>query len=328
MIEVKNLKKAFGNLEVLKGISETIHEKEVVCVIGPSGSGKSTFIRCLNLLEDPTGGEVFLDGEKINDPKVDIDKIRERMGMVFQSFNLFPHKSVLENITLAPIKVKGMSVEDANKRGMELLETVGLSDKANAYPAQLSGGQKQRVAIARALALEPKVLLCDEATSALDPNTTASILELLKNINEKLGVTIIVITHEMSVIEKICHRVAVIDRSRIAEVGDVRDVFLNPSSAIAKQLILPRGEAVSHMDGKRIIRIVFDGKSSFEPVVSNMTLKCQTPVNILFADTKNIDGKAYGQMVLQLPDDEDSQRRIFAYLNDTNIKYTEEEFDV
>lgn len=236
MIEVKNLKKAFGDLEVLKGISETIHEKEVVCVIGPSGSGKSTFIRCLNLLEDPTGGEVFLDGEKINDPKVDIDKIRERMGMVFQSFNLFPHKSVLENITLAPIKVKGMSVEDANKRGMELLETVGLSDKANAYPAQLSGGQKQRVAIARALAMDPEVMLFDEPTSALDPEMVGEVLQVMKDL-AKEGMTMVIVTHEMGFAREVADRVFFIDQGIILEKGTPKEIFENPTQERTKSFL-------------------------------------------------------------------------------------------
>lgn len=236
MIEVKNLKKAFGDLEVLKGISETIHEKEVVCVIGPSGSGKSTFIRCLNLLEDPTGGEVFLDGEKINDPKVDIDKIRERMGMVFQSFNLFPHKSVLENITLAPIKVKGMSVEEANKRGMELLETVGLSDKANAYPAQLSGGQKQRVAIARALAMDPEVMLFDEPTSALDPEMVGEVLQVMKDL-AKEGMTMVIVTHEMGFAREVADRVFFIDQGIILEKGTPKEIFENPTQERTKSFL-------------------------------------------------------------------------------------------
>lgn len=236
MIEVKNLKKAFGDLEVLKGISETIHEKEVVCVIGPSGSGKSTFIRCLNLLEDPTGGEVFLDGEKINDPKVDIDKIRERMGMVFQSFNLFPHKSVLENITLAPIKVKGMSEEEANKRGMELLETVGLSDKANAYPAQLSGGQKQRVAIARALAMDPEVMLFDEPTSALDPEMVGEVLQVMKDL-AKEGMTMVIVTHEMGFAREVADRVFFIDQGIILEKGTPKEIFENPTQERTKSFL-------------------------------------------------------------------------------------------
>lgn len=236
MIEVKGLKKAFGELEVLKGITETIHEKEVVCVIGPSGSGKSTFIRCLNLLEDPTGGEIFLDGEKINDPKADIDKIRERMGMVFQSFNLFPHKSVLENITLAPIKVKGIAQADAEKKAMELLETVGLSDKANAYPAQLSGGQKQRVAIARALAMDPEVMLFDEPTSALDPEMVGEVLQVMKDL-AKEGMTMVIVTHEMGFAREVADRVFFIDQGIILEKGTPKEIFENPQQERTKSFL-------------------------------------------------------------------------------------------
>ena len=216
-----------------------------------------------------------------------------------------------------------MSRADAEKRAKELLEIVGLSDRAGNYPSQLSGGQQQRVAIARALATNPKILLCDEATSALDPTTTRSILALLKEINKTLGITIIVITHEMAVIEEICQRVAIIDSSRIAEVGAVDDVFTRPQSAMAKQLIYPDGKRHALATGKRYCRIVFDGNSSFEPVVSNMVLECKAPVNIMFADTKNIDGKAYGQMILQLPEDERAAKRALAYLETQNV-HTEE----
>lgn len=229
MIEVKNLHKSFGKLEVLKGITETIQDKEVVCVIGPSGSGKSTFIRCLNLLEDPTEGEVFLDGEKINDPKADIDKIRERMGMVFQSFNLFPHKTVMENITLAPIKVKGMSEEEANAKGMELLNMVGLADKAGSYPAQLSGGQKQRVAIARALAMDPEVMLFDEPTSALDPEMVGEVLQVMKDLARD-GMTMVIVTHEMGFAKEVADRVLFIDQGIIMEQGTPKEIFENPQN--------------------------------------------------------------------------------------------------
>ena len=196
MIEVKNLCKSFGDLQVLKGISETINDREVVCVIGPSGSGKSTFLRCLNLLEEPSGGEVFLDGKKINDSDVDIDEIREKLGMVFQGFNLFPHMTVLDNLTLAPIKVKGMEKAAAEEKARKLLETVGLADKAEKYPASLSGGQKQRVAIARALAMDPEIMLFDEPTSALDPEMVGEVLNVMKNLAEN-GMTMVIVTHEM-----------------------------------------------------------------------------------------------------------------------------------
>ena len=236
MIEVKDLKKAFGKLEVLKGITETIQDKEVVCVIGPSGSGKSTFIRCLNLLEEPTGGEVFLDGEKINDPKADIDKIRERMGMVFQSFNLFPHMSVKENITLAPIKVKGMSAEEADKKAMDLLNMVGLADKADSFPGQLSGGQKQRVAIARALAMDPEVMLFDEPTSALDPEMVGEVLQVMKDLAAN-GMTMVIVTHEMGFAKEVADRVFFIDQGIIMEQGTPQQIFEAPQNERTKSFL-------------------------------------------------------------------------------------------
>jgi len=236
VIEVKDLKKAFGKLEVLKGITETIREKEVVCVIGPSGSGKSTFIRCLNLLEDPTGGEVFLDGQKINDPDADIDKIRERMGMVFQSFNLFPHMTVQENITLAPIKVKGLSKDDADKKAMELLNMVGLADKAGSFPGQLSGGQKQRVAIARALAMDPEVMLFDEPTSALDPEMVGEVLQVMKDLAAN-GMTMVIVTHEMGFAKEVADRVFFIDQGIIMEKGTPQQIFENPQNDRTKSFL-------------------------------------------------------------------------------------------
>ncbi len=245
------------------------------------------------------------------------------MGMIFQQFNLLQQRTALQNICF-PLEIAGTSKADAEKRAKELLEIVGLSDRAGNYPSQLSGGQQQRVAIARALATSPKILLCDEATSALDPTTTARSSPCSKEINRTLGITIIiVITHEMAVIEEICQRVAIIDSSRIAEVGAVDDVFTRPQSAMAKQLIYPDGKRRALATGKRYCRIVFDGNSSFEPVVSNMVLECKAPVNIMFADTKNIDGKAYGQMILQLPEDERAAKRALAYLETQNV-HTEE----
>ena len=229
MIEVKNLEKSFGKLRVLRGISETVKEKEVVCVIGPSGSGKSTFLRCLNLLEEPTGGEVFIDGEKINVPGVDIDQIREKLGMVFQNFNLFPHMTVLDNVTLAPVKVKGISRSAAEDSARRILEMVGLSDKADAYPASLSGGQKQRVAIARALAMEPEVMLFDEPTSALDPEMVGEVLNVMKDLAEN-GMTMVIVTHEMGFAREVEDRVLFIDQGVIMEQGTPEELFNNPKN--------------------------------------------------------------------------------------------------
>jgi len=224
MIKVSNLKKDFGELKVLRGINEEIGKGEVVVVIGPSGSGKSTFLRCLNLLEDITEGEVFLENEKVNDPKTDINKIRQRMGMVFQHFNLFPHKTILENITLAPVMLKKMTKEEADKRAAELLKMVGLSDKADSYPAQLSGGQKQRVAIARALAMDPEVMLFDEPTSALDPEMVGEVLDVMKSLAES-GMTMVIVTHEMGFAREVADRVFFMDDGVVMEKGTPEEVF-------------------------------------------------------------------------------------------------------
>jgi len=332
LISLRNLCKTFetanGPIEVLKNISLDIEKGEIFGIIGLSGAGKSTLVRCINLLEKPTSGEVFFDGMNMTalSPK-ELLRVRQSMGMVFQSFNLLQQRTALRNVCY-PLEIARVPKEKARKRAVELLELVGLADKLNAYPSQLSGGQKQRVAIARALATEPKVLLCDEITSALDPNTTRSILELLQNINRTLGVTILIITHEMEVIEQICHRVAVINDGRVVEMGEVKEVFLRPRSETAKQLILPKGGEIQRMTGKRCLRIVFDGNSAFEPIISNMTLECRAVVNILYANTKSIEGKAYGEMLLQLPDDDVSIKRILAYLDDKGIYYREEEINV
>ncbi len=229
MIEVKNLHKYFDKLEVLKGINEVIETNEVVCVIGPSGSGKSTFLRCLNLLEEPTKGDIVIDGVKINDPKLNINEVRQKMGMVFQSFNLFPHKTVLENITIAPIKVKGLSKDEADKIGRELLERVGLADKADAYPRSLSGGQKHRVAIARALAMKPEIMLFDEPTSALDPEMVGEVLEVMRELTHE-GMTMVVVTHEMGFAREVAHRVLFMDGGYIVEQGSPSDIFDHPQN--------------------------------------------------------------------------------------------------
>ena len=332
MIDLRHLGKTFktnnGDLEVLRDINLQIADGEIFGIIGLSGAGKSTLVRCLNFLERPTAGEVVLAGKELGRlSNKELLKTRQSMGMIFQSFNLLSQRNALKNICF-PLEIAGVSKAAARKRALELLQLVGLDDKADFYPNQLSGGQKQRVAIARALATSPKVLLCDEATSALDPNTTRSILELLQNINKTLGVTIVIVTHEMQVIQQICHRVAVIDKSRIVEVGEVSAVFLNPRSDIARQLVLPRAREVPTVSGKRCLRLVFDGNSAFEPIISNLVLECQTAVNILFADTKAIEGKAYGEMVLQLPGEEASAAGIRAYLDVKKIHYREEDFSV
>ena len=249
-------------------------------------------------------------------------KTRQNIGMIFQGFNLLAQRNVIKNICY-PLEIAGVKKDAALKRAADLLELVGLSDKAKAYPSQLSGGQKQRVAIARALAAETKYLLCDEATSALDPDTTRSILELMKKINETMGVTIVVITHEMKVINSICDRVAVLDKSRVAELGPVSEVFANPQSDIARRLVLPESKTTAEVTGGKKIRIIFNGESSTKPVIANMIFECGVPVNILYADTKDLDGKAFGEMIIQLPDDSKGSVRAFEYLKRSGIDYAE-----
>ena len=330
MIEIKHLSKTFqmkdGAVNALKDINLTIPDGSIYGIIGMSGAGKSTLVRCINLLERPTEGSVVIDGVEME--KLTPAQLRQRrreITMIFQQFNLLMQRSCLKNICF-PMELAGVKKADAEKRAKELLEMVGLPDKANAYPAQLSGGQKQRIAIARALATNPKVLLCDEATSALDPNTTQSILHLLKEINQTLGVTIVVITHEMRVIEQICQRVAVIDQSCIAEIGNVSDVFTHPKSDIAKALILPKSPAenLPPCTGRRL-RLVFDGSCSNEPVISRITLECHVPVNILFADTRIVEGSIYGHMVIDLPDDPQQFHDVLRWLDHNHISYLQED---
>lgn len=327
IVELVGLGKVFqsknNEVKALEDINLTIYEGEIFGIIGLSGAGKSTLVRCINFLERPTSGAVVFDGADLRAlGEKELLKARQSMGMIFQQFNLLLQRNSLQNICF-PLEIAGVPKKQAKERAKELLEVVGLSDKANAYPAQLSGGQKQRIAIARALATNPKILLCDEATSALDPTTTRSILNLLKEINQKLGITVIVITHEMSVIEEICNRVAIIDKSHIAELGEVEDIFVRPQSKIAKQLVFSSDTHIDTFEGEYHCRIIFDGRTSFEPVIANMVLECKTPVNIMFADTKDIDGKAYGQMIIQLPKDEMGRKRIMNYLNSNEIRYEE-----
>lgn len=342
----KEFRTANGVVRALDDINLEINQGEIFGIIGLSGAGKSTLVRCINYLEEPTSGEVIFEGENLSSYSVPdgasrgrigsflaslkkervMDQRRRRarqsMGMIFQQFNLLAQRNIIQNICY-PLEIAGVPRAEARKRAAELLKMVGLEDKAKAYPAQLSGGQKQRVAIARALATNPKVLLCDEATSALDPNTTKAILELLKEINKNLGVTVIVITHEMAVIEAICDRVAIIDQSRIAESGKVSDIFTDPKSRIGRQLIL--GDAVNSVDfsGSRMIRIIFDGRESEEPVISNLVLACKVPVNIMYAATKDMNGVAVGQMIIQLPKDETDAKRVLNYLQTVKIPFEE-----
>lgn len=337
IIRIEGLTKRFsgknGDVVALENIDLSINEGEIFGIIGLSGAGKSTLVRCINLLERPTEGRVTVAGQELSALKGrQLREARRGIGMIFQQFNLLMQRTALENICF-PLLLAGVNRRDAEKRALELLEIVGLAEKRSAYPAQLSGGQKQRVAIARALANEPKVLLCDEATSALDPTTTRSILSLLKEINERLGITVIVITHEMRVVEEICSRVAILDASHVAELGRVEEIFRRPKTAAARRLLFPGREQQPEVPAfgtknQRMLRIVFDGMTPFEPVIANMVLACGAPVNILFANTRAIEGKTVGQMIVQLPEAEDADARIAAYLNTQNVHYEEVADDV
>ncbi|MBE7006801.1 MAG: ATP-binding cassette domain-containing protein [Ruminococcaceae bacterium] len=329
MIELQSLSKTYRTADreivALEDISLTVRDGEIFGIIGLSGAGKSTLVRCINLLERPTSGRVLIDGREITAlPRKQLLKLRQSIGMIFQGFNLLEQRTVLHNVTF-PLEVSGLRRSEAKARATELLELVGLSDRADSYPSQLSGGQKQRVAIARALATNPKYLLCDEATSALDPNTTRSILELLAEINKQMGVTIVIITHEMKVIDRICDRVAVLDQSRVVEEGAVSEVFTNPRSTIAKELILPDSRVGISAPGGRRIRLTFHAGISQEPLLSRMILECQCPVNILFAETKQLDTRTYGQMLIELPTEPRDAERIIAWLKNSPLDWQEEE---
>ncbi len=332
IIRIENLSKVFhgsaGRIVALDHIDLSIRQGDIFGIIGLSGAGKSTLVRCMNLLETPTEGRVIFDGKNLMDmPQKELLAARQGIGMIFQDFNLMAQRNAIKNVCY-PMEIAKTPKKQAEKRALELLELVGLSERVKSYPSQLSGGQKQRVAIARALAMNPKVLLCDEATSALDPNTTRQILDLLKKINQELGVTIVVITHEMKVIETICNRVAVLDQSHVVEEGLVRDVFIQPKSRIARQLILPQQEGTVEFSDNNCLRVVFDGYSAYEPVISNLALECHAAVNILFANTRNVDGKIIGQMLLQLPQDETTVLRVKQWLKNRQITFKEETLNV
>lgn len=320
LIAVKNLVKEYGNgVRALDQIDLEIGRGDIFGIIGMSGAGKSTLVRCLNNLEKPTEGTVEIQGRELSKMKGrTLRKERQKISMIFQHFNLLMQKNVLDNICF-PLEIAGVKKKQAKERARELLEIVGLSDKAKSYPAQLSGGQKQRVAIARALTNNPDILLCDEATSALDPQTTQSILELLQTINKEYGITIVIITHEMSVVQKICNKVAILEKGKLAEAGAVTKIFANPESAVAKKMLFGDEGETKEMKGKHLIRVVFSENSSFEPVIGNMILHFKQPVNILYADTKDIQGTATGEMILQLPDQPEIAEQMSAYLRDRKL---------
>ena len=320
IIEIQNLTKHFGSGEnhvaALTNVSLSVKNGEIFGIIGLSGAGKSTLVRCVNLLERPDEGKVMFHGKNLMELKEKTLRMqRRKISMIFQSFNLLDQRTSLDNICF-PLELMGVSKKEARKRAMELLETVGLPDKANAYPVQLSGGQKQRIAIARALASEPEVLLCDEATSALDPQTTDSILKLLQKINRERGITVIIITHQMSVIEQICHRVAILDQGEGAEIGAVESVFSNPQSKAGRRLVSPDVAALplSTWQGP-VARIAFNGNASADPIIASVAMDLGIKVSILGAATRNVDGKAFGTMLVSLPDDEEQKRKVMEYLN-------------
>lgn len=337
MIEIKNVSKQFntadGSVEALKNVSLSIADGDIFGIIGMSGAGKSTLVRCINMLEKPTEGSIEIDGVKIEQlSEKQLRDIRRKTTMIFQGFNLLMQRTCLKNVAF-PLRLAGKSKKEAYKKSLELLETVGLADKANAYPIQLSGGQQQRVAIARALATEPKVLLCDEATSALDPNTTNSILDLIRDINEKLGITVVIITHQMSVVEKICKNVAILDNGSVAEQGSVSEIFAHPESKAARKLVFPEEDADLLEKGnidEKLIRVVFNGAAATgSPLIAKMAVEKGIEANILYASTKSIGGKVYGSMILGIPNTKEQIITAKEYLQNTeNIEAEEVDTNV
>ena len=323
MIELKHLSKTFqmkdGAVQALQDINLTIPDGMIYGIIGMSGAGKSTLVRCINLLERPTEGEVVIDGTEMQSlTPAQLRQRRQKIAMIFQQFNLLMQRSCLANVCF-PMELAGVKKADAEKRARELLQTVGLPDKAGAYPAQLSGGQRQRVAIARALATDPKVLLCDEATSALDPDTTRSILGLIREINQKMGITVVVITHQMSVVEAICDRVAILDGGQVVEEGTVQEIFAKPKTAAARRLVAPGGgkasrELASFAPDDHVIRLTFNGSSTEKPLVASLAAETGILVSVLSADTRDLNQKCFGSMLLRLPRDVAEARRAMEYI--------------
>ena len=329
MIRLEHVCKTFGEekggVHAVRDVTLHIEQGEIFGIIGFSGAGKSTLVRCINLLERPTSGTVTVDGQELTAlSEKELRQARKKISMIFQSFNLLMQRTCLKNVCF-PMELSGVPKAQAEKRALELLDLVGLKEKANAYPSQLSGGQKQRVAIARALATDPKVLLCDEATSALDPTTTATILSLLKELNQKLGVTVVIITHQMSVIEEICTRVAILDSGAVAEEGSVEDIFAHPATDAARRLVYPGGVSVKQYPaGTRAVRVAFNGGTAYEPLIATLAIDCGVKVNILGADTRNIDGKAFGTMLLGLPDDPNEAAKALSYIRSQHNVTAEE----
>lgn len=321
MIEIQNLSKTFpvsgGTVEALKDISLTIPDGEIYGIIGMSGAGKSTLVRCINMLERPTSGKVIIDGKDLGSlTQAQLREERRNITMIFQGFNLLMQRNCLKNVCF-PLELAGYKKKEAVERATELLELVGLGEKLKSYPAQLSGGQQQRVAIARALATHPKILLCDEATSALDPQTTQSILSLIKDIHDKLGLTVIIITHQMSVVEQICTKVAILNHGTVVEEGAVSEVFASPKSQEAKQLVYPEGyqQAIETEREEHLIRVVFNGASATQtPLIAKMAMEENIMASILFASTRSLGDKAYGNMLLGISGGKEQMEKAVAYL--------------
>ncbi len=328
MISVSHLSKTFetkaGLVKALDDVSFEVAKGEIFGIIGLSGAGKSTLVRCLNLLEKPDEGKVIVNGKDLLD--LDERKLREerrKIGMIFQSFNLLMQDNVLDNVCF-PMEIVGVSKAEARKKALEYLSIVGLENKAEAYPSQLSGGQKQRVAIARVLASNPEILLCDEATSALDPETTKSILALIKDINRKYDITVVLITHEMAVIQEICNRCVVLEDGKLVEENTVEELFRHPKTSAAKRLIFNSTNQVKSMSGGKIIRIAFEEANTTEPVIANLILEFKTPVNILESNITSISGTSRGQMMVQLPDNEEIALKMIDYLRHNKAIVVEE----
>ena len=327
VFELQHVSKVYRNegneFTALTDVSLEIKEGEIFGIIGMSGAGKSTLVRTLNRLEEVSDGKVLFYGEELGKLKSsELRKVRRSIAMIFQSFNLLLQRTVRQNVE-QPLKIAGVKRTERKEIARKMLETVDLLEKENEYPSRLSGGQRQRVAIARALAGDPKVLLCDEATSALDPKITGEILELLLKINRERKLTIIIITHEMSVVEKICDRVAIIDDGNLVEIGEVKEVFRDPKSDAAKRLVYPSNPFDAASSRGRLIRIAFDGLSSSEPFIANLVKETGQTVNILSANTKSVGGIGYGQMILELPPEEKDQEIIIEYFTKNGLSVTE-----
>ena len=329
MIELQHLTKRFttqsGTVVALNDINLTIRDGDIYGIIGMSGAGKSTLVRCINMLERPDEGTVAVNEHRMEAlTPAQLRAARHEITMIFQQFNLLMQRTCLRNI-MFPMELAKVPKDKAEARARELLALVGLPDKADAYPAQLSGGQKQRIAIARALATDPKVLLCDEATSALDPNTTHAILELIRKINRELGITVVVITHQMSVVEEICNRVAILDQGTVVEEGDVQEIFSHPKSAAARRLVYPAGATRTEtMDGYTTVRVAFNGtQTTDKPLVASLAIECGALVSILAADTRIVNGQTLGSMLLALPNDENREKALEYIKNYPGITYEE-----